>query len=495
VECPYTPYEFKTHEEPNQYLQRAKNETLDSIYQRIKKIVKKYNDVDEKTITLLSANILGSYFQDRFSTVHYLLIVGDNGTGKSVFGDTFECLGYRPVNITNATEAFWFRIFGTNEFGQVTVIAEEADKIDENSQIMAMLKVGYQPNAKVPRMNNDNDKMDFYYPFCFKIIIAERSPNEDKARGVLDRSFKLKSYKGYPEEKIKEIRNPQGNTKRQKSLEEILDLRKLVFMYRLVHFKDRLKEVDVGLDGRDEELCKPLLQLFYTLGASEEIQKELETTLQHFLNIKNNRKDNSLEALIYPVIVNYVSENGKEIPSDKMWELIINTLDGKLDEKNSNLFYSADYGTRYRNTTIKMICDKFGAEKKHTRTGNVLIFDIDFLIKMGKIYGKTNGIQTKLVVDDDTDKRDSGDACDAFLGSTAESNSLTQPEFQSQFILKNKIENTETLPRNESHESHESPKHMMNAKLIKCPTCEYTTEPFYMRIHQCPNQLNQSESK
>jgi hypothetical protein len=31
VECPYTPYEFRTHEEPNQYLQRAKNETLDSI--------------------------------------------------------------------------------------------------------------------------------------------------------------------------------------------------------------------------------------------------------------------------------------------------------------------------------------------------------------------------------------------------------------------------------------------------------------------------------
>ena len=174
-------------------------------------MVKKFNDVDDKTVTLLSACALGSYFQDRFSTVHYLIIIGANGTGKSAFGDTFECLGYRAVNITNATEAFWFRVFGTVEYGQVTIIVEEFDKMDENSQIMAMLKVAYQPNAKVPRMNSDNTKMEFFYPYCFKIMISEKSPNEDKARGVLDRSFKIKSYKGIPDYNIKEIRNPQGN--------------------------------------------------------------------------------------------------------------------------------------------------------------------------------------------------------------------------------------------------------------------------------------------
>ena len=81
-------------------------------------------------------NVIGSCFQDRLSTVHYLLIVGGNGTGKSAFGDTFECLGYRPVNITNATEAFWYRVLGSVEFGQVTIIAEEIDKLDEHIQII-----------------------------------------------------------------------------------------------------------------------------------------------------------------------------------------------------------------------------------------------------------------------------------------------------------------------------------------------------------------------
>jgi len=152
-EYPYNPYEFKTTEEPQIYLQWALKETPDSLLTKIKTQVKRYNDIDDKTASLLSADIFGSYFQDRFSTVHYLMIVGANGTGKSAFGDTFESLGYRAVNVTNATESFWFRMFGTFEYGQATIIVEEFDKMDENSQLMGMLKVGYQPNAKVPRMD------------------------------------------------------------------------------------------------------------------------------------------------------------------------------------------------------------------------------------------------------------------------------------------------------------------------------------------------------
>ena len=216
--------------------------------------------------------------------------------------------------MNNATEAFWFRVFGTNEPGQVTIIAEEVDKMDENSQVMGMLKEGYQPNSKVPRMNNDNDKMDFYYPFGIKIMIGEESPSEDKARGLLDRSFKIKSYKGYPDFDIKDIRNPQGNTDKQALLDEMYNLRKILFMYRLLHFKNPYKEIEVGLDGRDRELCKPTLQLFCSLGASEETQREIELMLQHFLDIKNKRKGQTLEAVIYPIVVNHVSLNGKEIP-------------------------------------------------------------------------------------------------------------------------------------------------------------------------------------
>jgi len=454
------PYEFRTVEEPQRYLQRALNETPDSILAKIKTHVKRFNDIDDNTVTLLSANILGSYFQDRFSTVHYLIIIGANGTGKSAFGDTYECVGYRAVKVTNTTDAFWFRIFGNVEYGQVTIIAEEFDRMDESSQIMTVLKEGYQPNTRVPRMNSNNDKMEFFNPFGFKIMIAERSPNENKARGVLDRSFKIKSYKGIPDYNIKEIRNPQGNSMRQELFDEMDDLRKLLFMYRLIHIKDPYKEIEIGLDGRDEELCKPLLQLFFTLGASEETLRELEETLQYFLDIKNKRKGQTLEAIIYPIIVNIVSQYGERISSSELWRLIIDSLEGQSDEKNSNLFYSSDYGKLYRNTVTGMICDKFGAEIDHRRDGNTILFNSKNLNKVGKIY-QTNHISTKPC--DSVTHRDDREGLGTFSNGgegLRNSNLLTNDPVD--------------------HSDHdESPNHTKE----KCPYCDYEEHPFFIKVH------------
>jgi len=241
--------------------------------------------------------------------------------------------------------------------------------------------------------------MNFYYPFCFKILIAERSPREDKARGVLDRGFKINSYKGFPELEIKEIRNPQGNKLRQKILNEIMEFRKILLIYKLIHFKDPFDEVDIGLDGRDEELCKPLLQLFYALEASEETQKEIEQTLQHFLNIKNKRKQNSREALIYPINANAISNHGLIIDSGIIWQEVTDSLEGLRDDKNQNMFHSADYGDLYRSTIIGMITDKFGGELDHKEKGNLIIFNQDIFMRMGKQYDNTKGIQTRLIPD------------------------------------------------------------------------------------------------
>ncbi len=80
-------------------------------------------------------------------------------------------------------------------------------------------------------------------------------------------------------------------------------------MYRLIHIKDPYKEITIGVDGRDEELCKPLLQLLYSLGASpEKTLTEIERTLEHFLINKNKRKNDSLEASIYPIVKKWLPQ-------------------------------------------------------------------------------------------------------------------------------------------------------------------------------------------
>ena len=453
-ECPHEHYEFTAESLNGYYLPLAKKETINTLYQKIKEKVKQFNDVDEHVSNLLSIDVVGSWFQDRLSTVHYLFVVGGNGTGKSAFGDTFECLGYRVVNVTNATEAFWYRVVGCVEAGQVTIVVEEIDKLDESTQAMNMLKVGYQPNAKVPRMNNDNDKMDFYFPYGIKILIAEKSPSEDKARGVLDRTFKINSYKGYPEYKIKEIRNPQGNKRRQQVLDELDELRKMMLIYKLIHFTDPLVEVETGLDGRDEELCKPYLQLFHSLGASNETMTEIEQTFDHFLNTKNKRKKITKEAILYPIVANAIANNGYGMNVDLLWQEIISSIEGEVDDKNKNLFHSADYNDFYRSTVIWQIGDKFGGELTHKRAGgNIITFNEKVFRRMGKQYDDNKGIKTIPICDP-------SDPCDSLPKDTP----IDSTPLADIFYEGNNIENLDITsdidhthsPHDGSHESRES---------------------------------------
>jgi hypothetical protein len=57
---------------------------------------------------------------------------------------------------------------------------------------------------------------------------------------------------------------------------ELLDFRKLMLCYRLVHYEDELSNIKISLINRDEELSYPLLQLFYGTDAFEEIKTALE---------------------------------------------------------------------------------------------------------------------------------------------------------------------------------------------------------------------------
>ena len=76
------------------------------------------------------------------------MFVSDNGSGKSTIGNVFEFLGYRCVNMTDPTTANLFRIFGTIEAGQCTLVLDEAEKIDQDKDMMSILKTGYETVKK-----------------------------------------------------------------------------------------------------------------------------------------------------------------------------------------------------------------------------------------------------------------------------------------------------------------------------------------------------------
>lgn len=171
-------------------------------------------------------------------------------------------------------------------------------------------------------------------------------------------------------------------------------LRKLLLAYRLIHFSDNQPDIETGLDGRNKELCKPLLHLFHGSKAYDEVK----STLQAFLDRKNKRKKNTaIEPVIYGLVVDLVSRFGKIIPTSQVWSAITSGgVSGLYDSKKPNDYQTEDYDVIKREPISKTICDNFGAEREHMRDGNAFVFDLEKLVKAGKVYDIEVKIQSRL---------------------------------------------------------------------------------------------------
>jgi hypothetical protein len=118
-----------------------------------------------------------------------------------------------------------------------------------------------------------------------------------------------------------------------------------------------------------------------------------------------------IEAAYYPLITDLVSQKGRVLPVSDIWDDIVGgKILGYFDaQRKPKEYQTDDYGTIYRNTFTNVICDKFGAVKKHREKGTVLVFDLDKLQKIGKSYDIEANIQLKLLEDDSPDGPDGSD--------------------------------------------------------------------------------------
>ena len=382
TEYSYSPYEFKNEEELILTYLQARKENLDSLLSKAQDIVSKFNDQDQHKLTSIASDVIWSYFQDRFATTRYEVLTGGVGSGKSALAATFGAIGYRPVNTTNPTAAVIYRLLGNVEPGQCTMILEEAEKIDQVYEIMAILKTGYTRDGKVDRTNPITLKPEFFNSYCFKIIVAERSPNQDTGKGVIDRAFVHSCFKGYPQHDIKEVLNPTntGGPEHEELREELEKFRKLLLMYRIIHFKAEIPDINISIIGRDKELVKPTLQLFQ--GTRSQLQ--LIESFQTILDLKNDRKATSLHAALLDVVFIAIPDMDKEVSSSDVkfelyakeyWEKLPQRIEGRQDERKPGEYHSIEFGTLYKGTVGRILHDNFGVESRHTKDGNLLIFN------------------------------------------------------------------------------------------------------------------------
>jgi hypothetical protein len=403
---PYTeigtePYYFEDIKELQQYIDLAKAQTLGTLFKDVKKWVKKFFDTDTEEYTnLIAADIIFTYFQDRIGKTHYLFPYGEPGTGKGAILECFNQLAYRGVQVTDASAAAIYRLLGNIEKGQVILIIDEANQLENDPFLLDVLKVGYKGNTKVPRVmdaqSSESSKVEYFYAFCFKIIAAEHLPKHWKTGGFLSRCLLIHTSPGNPELDISDIVDNAGDANNAKTMLELLELRRLLFAYRLLHYSEPIPDLGIkGIIGRDRELIKPLIRLFKVHGDSETLDT-IKKTLHYFVKERNAEVTDSFAATVYRLLTQLISNNSNqryEFPFSEIRDYIREQLDGenldtdgedgkKTSSMKTDLF--GEITNKKLAATLKVLGGKSARDKTHTT--RLWKFDAKTLGRFSTVY-------------------------------------------------------------------------------------------------------------
>jgi hypothetical protein len=378
-------YSFSSIQEIDQYVKRAEKEDLDSLLKKVQDIWKKYFDTDNDTLMLCAADTIFTYFQDRLGITHYLLFVGDNNTGKSNALRIFHHLGYRPLFDVDITYANIYNFLGQYEEGQGIILEDEIDDIEKQEEKIKIYKAGYVSGAQVTRMyespnGRKTNGQQKYYTYCFKAFSSEKQPTY-KAKGFSERIFTIKCSPGNPLYDISEVINDAGDPAYKKLFREMDDLRKLLLVYRMIHYDDQIPDVQLSIKNRDKQLCKPIIRLFKNTKAIDEII----TSLSRFLSEKKNKKLNSFDSYLYSIVADLVKTENTVISNEDIWNLICSLPGSQNDHKPQS--YQTDEFGMISKTMITRICeDKFGAHKEHDGERRSLVFNKTVIEKLKDNY-------------------------------------------------------------------------------------------------------------
>jgi len=395
------PYEFVSEDELNEYLKLASNETPDSLYRTQKTLASKYIDANDTHLTIVAADDIFTFFQDKLGQTHYLMFVGDNDTGKSTSLVYFQYEGYRAMLDVSITPANIYGFLGNFEEGQGIILEDEADDIHKKAEKMKIYKSGYNAGKKVTRtdITNFGRKTIGWNTYCFKAFTSEEAPDSNTAKGFMDRTFVLHCVSGKPKYDIQEVTNPAGDEEHSELLEELLHQRKMLFAYRLLHFQDPIPNIELSVRNREKQLCKPVLRLFQ----DSKCQDEIGRALADLIGQKRGLKRGTLESKILDEVLKMINENQEkeeqrkidqtkgewffkawepnQIPIPSLIDRVRTSLDGEYRYEKDKSFQTEEHGT-VTHDRIRSICvDKFGAESKRNQSARYLEFNLENLNK------------------------------------------------------------------------------------------------------------------
>jgi len=173
-----------TPQKPIVYLPEKPEEYGDLVKLRedVQNFINKYCDVTPSYEYLASWYVLMTWiYEPCLDTVAYLRLMGDLGTGKSRLVETVGYICYRPINVSGASTTSAVKRLLDKWRG--TLIFDEGDvkQSDETNELVKMFNLGFERRKPMCNCNkNDSNLLEFYNPFCPKII-STRRPFWDQA--------------------------------------------------------------------------------------------------------------------------------------------------------------------------------------------------------------------------------------------------------------------------------------------------------------------------
>jgi hypothetical protein len=406
------PYRFNSKKDFETCIEMARVETLEGLYRKTKTIWLKYIDADDFHISICTADTIASYYQDKIGLTHYLFFVGSPGSGKSNNLLVLKYLAYRNFTSTDMTAANIYQFLGNGEEGQGTLCEDEADRIDEDRQKMAIYKNGYITGFPVARTDTSFGRKQLKYnTYCWKAFAAERFPDSFKAKGFNQRVIELQCSFGDPQEDIVEVVNPAGEEEFQDLLDELNEMRNLLLAVRLLHFNEKIPDIKLNIKGREKQLFKPVLRVFQNTRTLS----ELLPVVSNYVAQKREANYSTLHAFLYRTVKDLISDRQTtQLESGFIWDYIRANLQG-ADVPGKALSYdTSEFGTITQKEITQTFEHILGAKTKKSHGIRKLEFDVSKLRRLGNVYDLA--IEVKVMKNGDGRGSDSTDWTDVGLG-------------------------------------------------------------------------------
>jgi hypothetical protein len=391
------PYWFKSKEHFESSINSARSETLDTVYRKVKFIWTKYIDADDFHISICAADTIFTYYQDKIGMTHYLFFVGGNDSGKSNNLLILKYLAYRNFTSTDMTAANIYTFLGSGEEGQGTLCEDEADRIDEDRQKMAIHKNGYIMGFPVSRIDTSSGRKQLKYnTYCWKAFAAERFLDPISAKGLITRTIELPCYAGDPEHDIAEVTDKTGAEEFQELKDELNEIHNDLLVFRLLHFHDKIPDVKLNIKRREKQLFKPIIRIFQDRKTLD----ELLPVISKYVTQRREANYSTLHAFLYRVIKDIIkSRKTSRIESGFIWDFIKSTLQGAEIPGKTLSYDTSEFGVISQKEIIQTLEHVFGAKPKKSHGIRFLDFDRSKLQRLGNVYDLAT--EVKVIKDGD----------------------------------------------------------------------------------------------